>query len=541
MRIRPVESRQHITSMVHASLSRPWRAVDDSCYVTRVTTTGASPQDIVSFFDILHGDGPVGERGSACELSRCSGVTRITDVGRVERAAAATAGQSAKNGATAQRAWAPDRKYGWIYGGLVWALILNTAVPADMFGGTDTDVSQLWAPNPLTRFIKVAELGVAAFLIIRRASLSWVLLRSVNPFMLLFMAVAFLSILWSIDPAATMARFITLMSIITVSFAFGLGGWHARRFQAVIRPALTIVLVGSLIYGIVAPERAIEVGEGTLKNAWHGLTSQKNQLGEVAGLGVLFWFHAYIAHQVKGWQALLGLAAAGACLLLSRSSSSLLSTVFACVLIAMLLRMPGNLRPYVPYVVAIFASVVALYAIAALNLVPGLDAVLTPVTLITGKDMTFSNRSQIWGIIEEHIKLSPFLGSGYGAYWTGLIPGTPSYVFLSRMYFYPSQSHNGYLEIINDLGLLGIVVLLAYLAVYVRQALQLMRIDRIQATLFLSLFFQHMMVNLSETAWFATSSQLTTTVMSVATVCIARALLEGRFQRVWGRPASRPR
>ena len=58
------------------------------------------------------------------------------------------------------------------------------------------------------------------------------------------------------------------------------------------------------------------------------------------------------------------------------------------------------------------------------------------------------------------------------------------------MYFYPNESHNGYLEIVNDLGFVGLIVLFAYLIQYVRQAVRLIPFDRNQAGLYLAVFFQ---------------------------------------------------
>jgi O-antigen ligase len=159
-------------------------------------------------------------------------------------------------------------------------------------------------------------------------------------------------------------------------------------------------------------------------------------------------------------------------------------------------------------------------------LVPGLSLLLEPIAAITGKDTTFSNRSTIWEIIKEHIQLHPFLGTGYGAYWVGPVPSSPSYTFLGRMFFYPSESHNGYLEIVNDLGFVGMIVLFGYLIVYVRQSLQLMRFDRAQGALFLSLFFEQAIMNLSESTWLVVNSAFLFTIMTLATFALARSLLQ---------------
>jgi exopolysaccharide production protein ExoQ len=160
--------------------------------------------------------------------------------------------------------------------------------------------------------------------------------------------------------------------------------------------------------------------------------------------------------------------------------------------------------------------------------IPGVNTLLAPVISLTGKDTTFSNRAVIWGVIKEHIQAAPVLGTGYGAYWLGPDPRSPSFVFVTLMYFYPTEAHNGYLDVINDLGVVGLLCLLAFLFWFIRQALQLMRIDRNQATLYLALLFQEMVVNMSESEWFSRTN--TFAVLLLASFCLSRALFEARLR-----------
>jgi O-antigen ligase len=185
------------------------------------------------------------------------------------------------------------------------------------------------------------------------------------------------------------------------------------------------------------------------------------------------------------------------------------------------------------YVVMTFASLVVAYALAVLQLVPGLATLLLgPITAITGKDMTFTNRAMIWDIIKEHIQLHPILGTGFGAFWTGAVPESPSYIFLTRMYFWPSEAHNGYLDVVNDLGIVGLLCLLGFLAVFVRQSLQLFKTDRSQGALYLALFFQQALTNLSESVWFSPMGILPFIVTTLMTFTLASGLIEQQRARI---------
>jgi O-antigen ligase len=433
--------------------------------------------------------------------------------------------------------WIADRSATLLLTIMAWVLLLSLTVPWNIFGGIKEATA--YQVNPLARLIKLGLLGSGALICLWRAPMTVLLLQQLNRGLVAFLIAVPLSYLWSISPGDTLARFISILSTLFTCLAFCVAGWHQQRFQQVARPFITVILMGSIVFGLVSPDLAIEHGIGTLKDAWHGLTSQKNEFGQLSSFGVVFWMHGWLSGQVKRWQALVFGVMALTCVLLSRSSTSLMATVLVSVFLLLLLRSPPNLRRYMPWIVTGFASMVLTYALAVLKLVPGLDVILEPIAAMTGKDMTFSNRSNIWLIIKEHIALHPWFGTGYGAFWIGPVPSSPSYEFLTRMYFYPTESHNGYLEIINDLGFFGGLILFSYLIIFVKQSLQLMRLDRTQGALFLGLFFQQAIMNLSESCWLTVNSAFLFTLMTMATVALARSLLEARLRQHF-RPAKVP-
>src|SRR5882757_770020 len=438
------------------------------------------------------------------------------------------------------RGWVPDSRWSPYASMKEWVLIIYLAVPIQYFSG-DMNLNNdtaMGGPNPIARAIKLGLLACSVVIGLWRSRLAWFELKSLNPFFLAFVALVPLSALWSIEPSTTINRYITLLSIVSVCLAFTLLGWNRTRFQDVVRPVVTALLVASVIFGILHPEYAIEIGEGTLKNSWRGLTDQKNQFGMLSSFGVVFWLHAWFSKEKKWWIAFPFIGLSFTCVLLSRSSTSLLATILSTLFMLLVMVAPSNLRRFMPYVVSSFAVLVVVYALAVLNVVPGMSMLLDPVADLAGKDMTFSNRAVIWDIIKEHIQLAPVLGSGYGAYWTGPVPSSPSYTFLSRMYFYPTQSHNGYLEIVNDLGFVGLTCLLGYLVSWVYQSLQLMKFDRGQSMLFLALFFQQAITNLSESTWLAINSAFAIAVVTLATFSLSRALLDQRLRLYFRAPGA---
>lgn len=360
-----------------------------------------------------------------------------------------------------------------------------------------------------------------------------------NRFLVALIALAVLSYFWSIAPQITFRRILRIFAVVSVCTAFAASSRTERSFQIALRPVLTIMLIGSIIFVMVNPIYGIEQLTMTeLKGAWKGMTTQKNALGALATLGALLWLHAWISKQVKQPWPFIGFVASVICLLGSRSSTSIMATAFSSVLMLMLMRSPGSMKRYMPYFVGIFVSILLLYSLAVLKLVPGSEALLSPIAAITGKDLTFSGRTAIWDIITASIHYHPFLGVGYGAYWIGADPASPSYETLIKLLFYPTEAHNGYLDVINDLGWVGGILLLGYIITYLRHALTLYKMDRSQGAIYLVILFHQMIGNLSESMWFNIRG-VQFVVVTLATMCLIRALqLQEETRRTAHRPAT---
>lgn len=392
-----------------------------------------------------------------------------------------------------------------------------------------------YAGNTLFRIMRLCMIAVSVFVISTRWSLVRSLGRFINPGFAAFMILAPLSAVWSFDRAATLLRFTSFACVVLVCFAISLAGWNRQRLQQMAIPPTMCILIASLILGILYPDRITEIGDDiSLKGAWHGITFTKNTFGALASLGVIMCAHRWLAGEnSKSWP-LAGAAVAATCLMLSRSSTSMLAAAAGVFFMVLVMRVPVIKRRFSTHVVIGLALTLILYQLVIQDVIPG-KFLLKPVTSLTGKGETFSARTIIWDIIKEHIRQAPLLGTGYGAYWTGPVPTSPSYVFTYLMYFYPAESHNGYLELQNDLGYAGLSCVLLFLFWYIRQALQLMRLDRSQAILYLAVAYVEMIINMSESDWFSRSSNFT--ILILATFCLSRALLEHRLHAQSGVPS----
>jgi len=431
----------------------------------------------------------------------------------------------------------------------MWILVVFTIVPEGLnyprsvpltpgqqLVNQPMEVTMPTEGSPLSRAIWLALLAFGVAVVASKVGPTMKLLKRANPWILLFFGLAIASVAWSIEPLITFRRCIRSGTIILDSLAFALlARDDPRMMQRTLRPIFLVVLIGSIIFCLVNPELAIEQSaQAELAGAWHGLSLQKNGLGSLAAVGLILWLHAWLAGEANRLLALVGMLASVVCVVESRSSTSIMAAAFAAVLLLMLLRSPPGLRRYLPYLIGAFVVLLLTYSLAVLNLLPGSGTLLSPIAAITGKDLTFSGRTGIWEIINRNIAMHPLLGSGYGAYWVQK-PDSPSMEMLVRLYFYPTESHNGYLDVINDLGYVGGFLLIGYLITYVRQGLRIFRQYRPQGALFLALIFEQFIANLSEARWW---NSLTNefVIMTIATLAMANVLL---FLQRQGQPQRR--
>ena len=75
-----------------------------------------------------------------------------------------------------------------------------------------------------------------------------------------------------------------------------------------------------------------------------------------------------------------------------------------------------------------------------------------------GRNSTLSGRTILWArLLEVHI--NPILGTGFESFWLGKRLDQLEGIF----FFIPNEAHNGYLEVYLNLGLVGLLIVIALL------------------------------------------------------------------------------
>ena len=83
---------------------------------------------------------------------------------------------------------------------------------------------------------------------------------------------------------------------------------------------------------------------------------------------------------------------------------------------------------------------------------------------MAGKNLTLTGRTDIWADIMVEVKKHLLLGCGYKGFW---VVDSPTILELYKIYIWlPRQSHNGYLDVLNETGLIGLISFLAIVISY---------------------------------------------------------------------------
>lgn len=317
-------------------------------------------------------------------------------------------------------------------------------------------------PDPFVVYISYPIYMVTAFLIIKYRYYNEVIaLLKKEKFLACIIGIVFLSALWSVFPLITLRRSVGLTgtTLLGIYLAVRYSLEEQLKLLAIM---LGIVAIGSLLFALFLPSYGItsELHEG----AWRGIFVHKNVLGLIMVLSSI----VFILLNVRGGKYrlikwfFLGLSLS--LIMLSTSKTSLLLFV---ILLA-LLPFYKSLQWHFYIRVFIYCLLIVVVVGSITWLVENTKFVLNAI----GRDATLTGRTDLWEAIMIMIKKRPLLGYGYNAFWHGVEGKASAYVWQIAGWNV-AHSHNGFLEICLDIGLVGIAIFIAGCAQAIRNAIRM--------------------------------------------------------------------
>lgn len=309
----------------------------------------------------------------------------------------------------------------------------------------------------------------------RRAQFAAIVARQTPVVLLCGFALA--SLLWSSAPRLTAVRATHFAGLLLLAWWATLSPADSRRVVAFLRGLFPVTLLVSLAWIALFPDVAIHADGG----AWAGVFRHKSELGSAAVFALALWL-PLLGAAAGTRRRLVAAAVLPLALFLLWRSQSVTELLGALLLFLLWLghRLPGpaavklSLAPIPPLLGLLWFW----------NAQPlGLDPFLQQYF---GRNTTLTGRTPLWDAILENVRLHPFLGEGYDAFW---VAGNQRVEHLIQSVGWDAYTaHNGYLEVLNTLGLVGLGLLLWVAARALREARTALRRDPAHGeTLFLAL------------------------------------------------------
>ncbi len=330
--------------------------------------------------------------------------------------------------------------------------------------------------NPVLRLMWLPIYGLTAVLAAvrwRAMAKAWLPLTLVG----LLTVLAWASSIWSIAPEVTGRRVMALG--FTSLFGIYLGArWSWRDFVTLNAFLGFLLAVGSYAVCIAYPTMGVHhtVNAGD----WRGLWFEKNAMGAIMAVSVLASMATALVRPTQRWRWILSALLCLGLVIMSRSGTALITIalIFGGAMALALMR-----RGPVLGVLTVFGLGAAAFGAAATQtLAPGIF-----FTLI-GKDPTLTGRTDIWAAILRQATAHPWLGFGYAAFWEKT--SVPAAFVRAETGWKVPSAHNGWLDILVQLGAVGVALCALLLAAAYILALirALDRRDGNWAVIYLSLF-----------------------------------------------------
>jgi len=280
-----------------------------------------------------------------------------------------------------------------------------------------------------------------------------------QPTLVCFILFCMASLAWTTSIAATTFELVALLGA-TVAGVYLAGRYGLRAGFELLRWLGIVFVVASLALLFVYPPLA-RLGGSVYDGAWRGIFWHRNHMGSLmAFYSAVFLLKAFM--RPTQFLAALGngvLFVLSVILVLgSRSATGILILLlldFGLALGFVWLQFRGRLRT--PHYVA----ALAVLGLLALTVMSNLDAVFK----LLGRSSTLTGRTPLWyDLIERVWRARPILGYGFGALWNQ----AAFRISLQLRHYWGFQvffSDNGFIDLLLNLGGLGLAVFLAFFLV----------------------------------------------------------------------------
>jgi O-antigen ligase len=330
------------------------------------------------------------------------------------------------------------------------------------------------------------------------------------------------SILWSDIPSISFKRWIRELTAIVMALLVLTEPDPRQAMQSLFRRTVYILIPFSFLLIKYFPAYGVDFHRWSGERMWVGVTLQKNALGRLCIISAFFLIWTFI----RRWQGRDAPA----------QKYQTHTELFLLALTLYLLKGPPNAYPATAIAVLViglatyicFLSMqkrdprlpaTAVMALVAFVMILGTmtpfvsGSTVAGFTSALGRDSTLTGRTDIWAGLLPSVQRQPLLGCGFGAFWDSQTTA------IHRV----NEAHNGYLDVLLQLGFVGLLFTAMFLVSFGRKAQRLLYHDFDWGCLCLCVLLMTVLHNITESSIDSFNRHLMANVLFLAVTSAAVA------------------
>jgi len=392
----------------------------------------------------------------------------------------------------------------------VWLLISASRPVAAWFAISAT--AEEADSSPMDQFVLIMLLALGLFILSLR-HINWRQFFKENTWLITLLWYFLLSTFWSEIQSVSIKRWIREFIAIIMALVVLSEQNPLRAAESIFRRTAYILLPFSLLLIKYFPIYGVQWGRWSGEIMWIGVTMQKNGLGRLCMISSFFLIWSLLQRSQKKALSNRQYIAYADLLILALSFilmfgptvqaySATAVTALLAGLAAYALRMymkkyriqPANLTFNIVLVLIIILGTTNIFIGG--STVAGFSGVL-------GRDTTLTGRTDVWASLLPAVLGRFSFGHGFGGFWTNT----------TRKNYDISEAHSGYLDVLLETGLCGLLLFTLFLVASSRKALKTSNLDYNWATLWICYIFMAAIHNITETSFTSLTSHLSAVIL----------------------------
>jgi len=347
---------------------------------------------------------------------------------------------------------------------LLWIMIIGTRAVSIWFAveppqGEVSD-SILAGGSPFDRNISLL-LIISGIIILLKRRIQWSVFIKSNLLALAFFVFCGISCFWSDYTTIAFKRYTKDIGNVIIALIIITETNPIQAIRAVFARYTYFAVVLSVLFVKYIPELGRYYNRWTYQVMYCGVATEKNTLGEILFLCGIFliWDITVIFTRNDKSANKIDIITRGVLLAMTlwlllfvvHSSTSTICFFLGTSIIILMQRtvVKRQIRNLGTW------SFILLFLILFVYAVPGIQEFFAG---ILGRDTTLTGRTDIWTILLNQ-PINPLIGMGFQSFWLSRYAAKAGEAY----YFVLNQAHNGYLETYLHTGLIGLILLIAWI------------------------------------------------------------------------------